>query len=320
MLTRDESCPLCGKKYFEVRTTGKNDSFVDCEICGKVMVHDNFDPETYKESLYILSGWTRERTEKGEKPLTILPNDIKATEDGITVEAVLSLPSIPYSIDQKINKLLDAIHRKSRFLGDEVQINTNRDYPLAYLNHFSRSQLDYGSSVPPLRKILLQIAQASLLSVSGTEKNRFDLTIEGIRQIEHARDKVPDSLDCFVAMKFGDKLLDHAYKQAIVPAIKDAGYVPIQMAFLEHNNNIIDEMLACIRKSRFVIADLSFQNQNVYFEAGFAQGLSIPVIYTCHEFHVDGIKFDTQHTNQIRWVEPEELRVKLKNRILATIA
>ncbi len=49
------------------------------------------------------------------------------------------------------------------------------------------------------------------------------------------------------------------------------------------------------------------------------RGEYIPVIFTCHEYHVEGIKFDTQHTNQIRWTEVEELRVKLKNRILATI-
>ena len=82
------------------------------------------------------------------------------------------------------------------------------------------------------------------------------------------------------------------------------------MAFLELNNNILDEMLGGIKRSRFVAADLSFQNQNVYFAAGFAQSLGIPVIYTCHDYRTKDIKFDTQHTNQIRWSDVEELRAK----------
>ncbi len=81
----------------------------------------------------------------------------------------------------------------------------------------------------------------------------------------------------------------------------------------------MDEMVACIRKSKFMIADLTYQNQNIYFEAGFAQGLGIPVIYTCHQDSVDNIMFDTQHSNQIQWTEFDELRTKLRNKILATI-
>jgi hypothetical protein len=309
-------CPLCQKEKFSVSTANSSVSSIDCCICGNFNIHNSFKSDQYSSDLYILSGWARERTEKKLQPLTILPNDVNPSADGITVEAILSLPTIPQTIDENIIKLLDAIKRKSRFFGDEISISGSNDYTLAFLEHTERDEYNIRH---PINKLLEQVDKLGWINLCSADKNRYEITIEGLRIIEKAKQSIPQGVDCFIAMKYGDKLLDKAYINGMIPAIKDAGYKPIQMAYQEHNNNIMDEMVACIRKCRFVVADLSFQNQNVYFEAGFAQGLGIPVIYTCHEYHVDQIKFDTQHTNQIRWAEIEDLRVKLKNRILATI-
>lgn len=311
-----DQCPLCNREKFSILSTENDVYSIDCRICGVFRIHKSLNPEEYSSDLYLLSGWTRERAEKNKDPLTILPNEINPSEDGITVEGILSLPAIPRTIDESVIKLLDAVRRKSGFFGDEISIAGSYDYTLAYLEHVKRAHFDFRY---PIHKLLEQVIGQGWIRLCGPEKSRYEITVEGLRQIEKAKEFVPQSTDCFVAMKFGDKLLDKAYTDAMIPAIEEAGYKPIQMAFEEHNNNIMDEMVACIRKCRFVVADLSFQNQNVYFEAGFAQGLGIPVIYTCHEYHVEQIKFDTQHTNQIRWTEIEDLRVKLKNRILATI-
>ena len=65
---------------------------------------------------------------------------------------------------------------------------------------------------------------------------------------------------------------------------------------------------------------ISQDNDNgVYFEAGFAQGLGLKVIWTCHEDHVKDLHFDTRQENHITWENPEDLREKLKNRIRAVI-
>jgi hypothetical protein len=283
-------------------------------VCGDVIVHKSFIPENYKTILHILSGWTRERTENKEKPLAILSDDSPSNADGIAVNAILKLPSIPSNIGQQIVKLLTALQKKSKYFGEEITLTT-RDYTLAYLEHFNESNLYR----PPIFKLIQQVIELGWMKSTTAQDSSYELTVKGLWEIEKAKQVTPDSVDCFIAMKFGDELLDNAFKQSISPAITDAGYRPVQMAYLEHNNTIMDEMIACIRKSRFMVADLTYQNQNVYFEAGFAQGLGIPVIFTCHEDSVDKIMFDTQHSNQIRWTQFDELRIKLRNRILATI-
>jgi len=306
-------CLLCGSDLASATRPENAVYHYQCGLCGDVAIHERLDPERIKESLYLLSGWTRERTEKGEKLLAILPNDVGPETEGIAVDAILMLPTIPRSITDRLHKLMEAISRRSPYFGAEIALASYRDYPLAYLEHVSE-QLEQRH---PFHKLLEQIIQRGWAGQSSN--HRYYLTAAGIEHLEKLRQSNPESRDCFVAMKFGDAFLDRAYKEGIVPAVQRAGYRPVQMAYLEHNNNILDEMLAAIRRSRLLVADLTRQNQNVYFEAGFAHGLGIPVIYTCFEDDASNIRFDTQQFSQIRWATAEDLAVKLKNRILATI-
>jgi hypothetical protein len=54
---------------------------------------------------------------------------------------------------------------------------------------------------------------------------------------------------------------------------------------------------------------------SVYFEAGFAQGLDIPVLLTCHESEQDQIHFDLRQFPRILWSNPEQLARELTNTI-----
>ncbi len=87
----------------------------------------------------------------------------------------------------------------------------------------------------------------------------------------------------------------------------------------EHTNKICDEIIAEIRRSRFVVAEFTGQRNGVYYEAGFAAGLGIPVICTCREDNIADLHFDIRQYNCIDWKTPEELFERLRNRILAVI-
>ena len=65
-----------------------------------------------------------------------------------------------------------------------------------------------------------------------------------------------DSKQAFVAMWFDDTMKD-AYDQGISPAIEDAGYRAVRIDQKDHNNKIDDEIIAEIRRSRFLVADFT---------------------------------------------------------------
>ncbi len=117
--------------------------------------------------------------------------------------------------------------------------------------------------------------------------------------------------------------MDDAYNNGLKLAIEDAGYEPLRIDNVEHNNKIDDEIIAEIRRSRFVVADFTQEGDvargGVYYEAGFAHGLNIPVIFTCHEGALEKVHFDTRQYNHIVWKDAEDLRERLQQRISATI-
>ena len=90
---------------------------------------------------------------------------------------------------------------------------------------------------------------------------------------------------------------------------------------VEHNDSIIDRVIDDIRLAPFVVAELTNNNPGVYFEAGFARGRGIEVIYCIPETGrpEDKPHFDVSGINHVRWKDTDELRKKLENRILSAI-
>ena len=154
-------------------------------------------------------------------------------------------------------------------------------------------------------------------------RHRFECraTMEGHRHISEQETRVVTT-QAFVAMWFHDSMND-AFENGIKPAIEAAGYKPLRIDQKPDANKLDDEIIAEIRRSRFLVADFTHgeggARGGVYFEAGFAQGLGIPVIYTCRNDMVDKLHFDTRQYAHIVWETPDELRGGLLNRILARI-
>jgi nucleoside 2-deoxyribosyltransferase len=76
-----------------------------------------------------------------------------------------------------------------------------------------------------------------------------------------------------------------------------------------------------IRVSRFVVADFTGQRGSVYFEAGFAVAIGLPVIWLCRKDQLADVHFDTRQYNFLTWTDDnlENCRDGLLERIEKTI-
>jgi hypothetical protein len=181
------------------------------------------------------------------------------------------------------------------------------DYPLFYL----KSGEDFFHIVVMLRDLKLLDVRALVgsslpvaLTVAGWER---------VDQLQSTRGR-PDQ--AFVAMWF-DQTLNDAYSKGIELALRNTGFDPLRIDRLAHNERIDDKILAEIRSSGLVVADFTGHRQGVYFEAGFALGLGIPVIWCCRKDELDKAHFDTRQYNHIRWTDPQDLREQLEDRVRA---
>jgi len=155
-------------------------------------------------------------------------------------------------------------------------------------------------------------------------KIQCTITPEGHSYLYKLDTKAIDSKQAFVAMWFDDSMIS-IYEEGIAKGIEDAGYQPVRIDKKDHNNKIDDEIIAEIHRSRFLVADFTHgeagMRGGVYYEAGYAHGLNIPVIFTCRQKLLDNqeIHFDTRQYNHIGWENTGDLRKQLANRISATI-
>ena len=76
-------------------------------------------------------------------------------------------------------------------------------------------------------------------------------------------------------------VLRDAWINGFDPGIRAAGFRPLRLDNEDYVGGITDEIMAQIKRSRFVVADYTAQRKSVYFEAGFALGLGLTVIPTC---------------------------------------
>ena len=142
------------------------------------------------------------------------------------------------------------------------------------------------------------------------------VTAEGHLAYDELQRKRGSTTQGFVAMWFHDSTKS-AYVDGIAPAIRAAGYEPLRIDQVPHDCKIDDRIIAEIRRSRFVVADFTGHRGGVYYEAGFAHGLGLSVIFTCHKDGLNDLHFDVRQYNTIVWEQPDELRVLLHNRLLA---
>ncbi len=214
---------------------------------------------------------------------------------------------------------LPVSHRVFRKTFAGVQTTRDEEMHLALLaacESVSTSELSF---------LMAYLERRNFIEYTGRNSplQKCTLTVEGyarLAEIEQAR--VPSSR-AFVAMWFDDSMAE-AWQRGFEPAIRDAGYDPVRIDQKDHVNRIDDEIIAEIRRSRFVVADFtqgeSGARGGVYYEAGFAHGLALPVVFTCHKDSFDDVHFDTRQYNHIVWTEPSELRERLSSRIAAVIA
>jgi hypothetical protein len=169
---------------------------------------------------------------------------------------------------------------------------------------------------------LLQQSQLEMLveqtTNSLTDPFRLRLTMAGWQRYEALKRAEVKSHTAFMAMEF-DEEMDCVVKNCFKPAVAMTGFELRPLTDRQPAGLIDDQLRVALRTSRFVIAGLTHANNGAYWEAGFAEGLGRPVIYTCRkrEWEERKTHFDTNHLNTIIW-DPDKLE-DAATRLTATI-
>lgn len=295
----EKKCPVCGAPDFQeepwVTRKGKSHKLGKCDICGEFVFADGLklhnwihDSRVDSSEIPLLQAWIREHKETKSKPPLLIHTEID--------RILLSLPGP--SIAEKKERLLQAIGRRSPRLGGPVKLEPKHDYPLAWVA--DDYEMDY------LLKALVDEGQLE----TTTYDHYFIVSTEGWSAIGHIDNNFLESEQAFVAMWF-----DHDFQTSTYPSIKRAiqrcGFRPYMVGEDKNEEKIDHRIMANIKKSRFMVADVTGQRNGVYFEAGYAKGLGIPVIWSVRSDQIEDVHFDTRQFPHINWENLENLEEEL---------
>lgn len=293
---------------------------------------------------YIISGsWYRKAEDLGEEQRILITSWLVSQRSmGDTVPVIsdyLEIDSIRQpSVSQRAENLLKYINSQIFHISDifeYARISPPTHHPMwkCYAEMLAWSA---SAKIEELDYLLKFLEDQDLIGPPppGWQSANFlcTLTVRGHAHLAEVGNLIVGSTQAFVAMWF-DSSLDNAYHYGIKPGIERSGYTPVRIDQKEHLNKIDDEILAEIRRSKFLVVDLTEGEAatqrdgtvkggtrgSVYFEAGFAYGLDIPVIYTCRKDSRKKVHFDIRQYTCIFWDTPDKLKSRLAQRISAII-
>jgi nucleoside 2-deoxyribosyltransferase len=315
-------CPICNKpnicKYTHWHDTKDNNSLyytIDCQFCGLAVISWDFvnrELQTKKIQQYIVSGVTRNVSINNalNQINTLIP--IKNYQD------LSSFFQIPITPLDKVHTFLLYLYKVQKSFADMISVDTKYDYSIAFATDeleflyllkfaYEAGWVEFRSDDP-----FLKVSSGHFI-LSDT---KLKLSMSGWLKAYDLTEKLPDSKQAFVAIKFEDGELP-SYYQFIEKALESCGYKAYNTKDDKHLDSITDVIIAGIRKSGLVVADVTGASQNVYYEAGFAYGLGIPVVLCCKKDSEKDMKFDTSHIKHLLWEDDNDLKNKLATLIEA---
>ncbi len=296
-----DSCPICGHAA-DVEDEGfgffrSRPRAVNCPTCGKYKptraLVERLESNEFLPDRHRLSAIVREATARGEV-LKLNVNNVKQ---------LMQTARLPQSPTEKIGRILAYMRKQSDHFGAEVELDEDRDYPVAGARN-----------VEEFKRLLAEMVKEGLCEEQNLGDEGYSLTKSGWERAEGIRGLATGGPQAFVAMWFSDEM-DETYELGLAPALRECGYNPLCVKHEPHNEKIDEFIEEEIKKSNLVVADFTGQRQSVYYEVGLARGKDIQVIWTCRADEIGDCHFDTRQYNHVVWDSPEDLRAKLVKRI-----
>ncbi len=312
-----KKCPICHKPHETIneKIYDSNDGKLTCSRCGECFLDfsilEDFggklerDPIVRSKASFSIRKFCD--LNSGTSPR------VTASQFDIFLQCDLPRPF------EMANRLILWLGNKSKEFGEIHKINdANQGAVIG-----STSKVSFDPIVQNLYEKGIIVSSVPVDRLSGHDFT-VSLSFEGWNKYEELHRIGVDSRIAFMAMPFREPDISNFVDLHIRSAVAATGFTLRRADDEQQAGRIDDQMRFDIRNARFLIADLTHGNRGAFWEAGYAEGLGRPVIYTCREDKFDDENarhFDTNNHLTIKWSanNPGEAMRKLKATIRLTI-
>lgn len=238
----------------------------------------------------------------------------------IDFEKVLEENILPTPIEQ-INNMVLFLGEHIQFLGERLFFTPTLTCQLnAWLGAINEQNLS------AVRQTSEDLGLISTFVSDGGDIIDATLLLEGWKHFKSLQERNPESKQIFMAMEFNEEA-ENFVNTHLKPLTKEMGFELKLLKEIINEKSLIDDKLRVeIKKSRLLICDLTHGNQGAYWEAGYAEGLGIHVLYICHKKVLNSRSkkkrphFDVNHQEIFPWEDNESSITDFKEKLKAKIA
>jgi len=322
-----DKCPICNSDvnkptYYHDPKTSVPMHFYSCPRCGEydMPYHLSQDLPSFLNKdlrkIAVLSHWVRKQYDamtKEPPDKTFNKRSVPLNEQ--LMNSVIKNP-LPTPAEQA-NNIVRWLGSKS--LGEPITVK-----PVEQISIMGAETVDGFELILDALLNQKHLLKGKIYRSSVGLGGDITLSFEGWEYYEKLKKGASESRKAFMAMKYGDEQLDKIVEEVFKPAVEETGFKLFKLVDKPQPAGLIDDRIRVeIQTSRFIMADLTHENRGAYWEAGYAEGLGKPVIYTCEKRKFKRLKthFDTNHHLTILWdaQNPQEAAEKLKATIQATL-
>ena len=293
MSEEDVNCLICNPPKINSKITGEKQ--YKCKRCGMFEIPSPFDeiriPDLLNtETKRVLLSHTIRKMQKPHER-------IKLSEEN--VKNILKNGTLPTPPEQADNLIL--------WLGKQTGANFGRATEISLIEIEAIMGAINATGVGAVLDYLegKKIIGERKRPLANTQK--IKLTFDGWEYYKELQRGSTDSKKVFMAMQFNEignrnyglNIMFEEFKKNIT--IENINFELFRTDEEPKAGSIPDKLIVDILNSRFIIADLTYQNPNVYWEAGYAEALGKPVIYVCEEKFYNERPFDIRHKQTIKW-------------------
>ena len=339
MENRTTMCPICGKEGAIAHANYDRNAIVySCTICGRYEIDINHKVNSNHFAPYLFYHSIRHETVYEYRYYSFLEKEIcdkynEEFEQGhnghgrpIHIDEDIIESWYPKTFSERIDYILLYLESHISHVGQQVCASFSELCGLLFVDQkeigadqFSEKWRRDEDCISEVRYMLNYLKGVSFIEYTDSIEEEgtilLRMTPEGYARVDELQKYSAYGRNALVAMKFGPET--ERLREAIRKGIIDAGYIAIFIDEVQHNNFITPELLKYIRDSKFVVVDLTHQNNGAYFEEGYAMGLGKPVIQLCQKD--TKLHFDIAQMNTILWETEKDIPGRLCNRIKATI-
>lgn len=345
-MSRIQPCPVCGTDAEASVNMDPFYVFYECPVCGRFQFAENSGFCKYNQNhlaSYLfyhrfLSCFSEYRyhTDLDKDTCDKYRNDFEQGNNThghpVHMDNDIVENWYPLSFAEKVDRIIVKIYQLTSHMGKEIHLTYPEMLSLFFVdrkdldnnyssNHYGQWSIREESECRDETQFILEYLQKSEFidfhwGIQGSNENLFVVLLpKGYGRVDEIQKNTSYGRSALVAMKFGDDT--RLLRESIRKGIADADYIPIFIDEVQHNDFITPELLKHIRDSKFVVVDLTHQNNGAYFEEGYAMGLGKPVIQLCRTD--TKLHFDIAQKNTIMWASEVDIPERLTNRIKATI-